>query len=86
MCRNPFQSIIVRSVETLHACEEALRIIDEYEMPDAPAVEVQPRAGRGYGSRKLRGEPCTIGIAWMRPGHHSGRENCSAHLAEPEGD
>ncbi len=50
VCRNPFQSIIVRSLETLYACEEALRIIDEYEMPDAPAVEVQPRAGRGCGS------------------------------------
>jgi len=49
VCRNPFQSIIVRSVETLYACDEALRIIDEYEMPEAPAVEVQPRAGSGFG-------------------------------------
>src|SRR5262249_1083010 len=29
-CRNPFQSIIVRAVEILYACDEALRIIDEY--------------------------------------------------------
>ncbi|MDZ7343564.1 MAG: Ni/Fe hydrogenase subunit alpha [candidate division KSB1 bacterium] len=49
VCRNPFQSIIVRSVETLHACEEALRLIDEYEMPDKPAVAIQPRAAIGYG-------------------------------------
>ena len=49
VCRNPFKSIIVRSVETLYACEEALRIIEEYEMPDKPAVEVRPRAGTGYG-------------------------------------
>ena len=48
-CRNPFQSIIVRSVETLYACDEALRIIDAYEMPEQPAVEVEPRAGTGYG-------------------------------------
>jgi coenzyme F420-reducing hydrogenase alpha subunit len=48
-CRNPFQSIMVRSVETLYACDEALRIIDEYEMPDKPAVEIEPRAGTGYG-------------------------------------
>ncbi len=47
-CRNPFQSIIVRSLETVFACTEALRIIDSYEMPDAPAVEVEPRAGTGY--------------------------------------
>lgn len=46
---NPFKSIVVRSIETLYACEEALRIIDEYEMPDAPFVEVIPRIGTGYG-------------------------------------
>lgn len=48
-CRNPFKSIIVRSVEILYACDEALRIIDEYEMPDTPAVEMEPRAATGYG-------------------------------------
>jgi len=48
-CKNPFKSIIVRSVETLFACEEALRIIENYEMPDKPCVEVVPRAGIGYG-------------------------------------
>ncbi len=45
---NPFQSIIVRSVEVLYACDEALRIIDEYEAPDEPAVEIVPRASVGY--------------------------------------
>jgi sulfhydrogenase subunit alpha len=48
-CRNPFQSIIVRSAEVLYACEEALRLIGEYEPPDAPAVEAEPRASTGYG-------------------------------------
>lgn len=49
MCKNPFKSIIVRAVETLYACEEALRIINEYEMPEKPYVEVRPRAGVGCG-------------------------------------
>jgi coenzyme F420-reducing hydrogenase alpha subunit len=49
VCRNPFKSIIVRSVETVYACDEALRIIGEYEMPEKPAVEVRPRAATGYG-------------------------------------
>lgn len=49
MCKNPFKSIIVRAVETLYACEEALRIISEYEMPEKPYVEVRPRAGVGCG-------------------------------------
>lgn len=48
-CRNPFKSIIVRAIETLYACDEALRIIAEYEMPDAPAGQAEPRAGMGYG-------------------------------------
>ena len=49
ICRNPFKSIIVRGVEILYAFEEALRLIDAYEMPDEPAVQVEPRAGTGYG-------------------------------------
>jgi coenzyme F420-reducing hydrogenase alpha subunit len=47
--RNPFRSIVVRSVELVYAADEALRLVAEYEEPDAPAVEVEPRAGTGYG-------------------------------------
>ncbi len=47
--RNPFRSIIVRAVELVYATDEALRLIAEYEEPDAPAVEVEPRAGVGHG-------------------------------------
>jgi coenzyme F420-reducing hydrogenase alpha subunit len=47
VCRNPFQSIVVRSVETVYACDEALRIIDAYEMPEKPSVPVQPQSRRG---------------------------------------
>ncbi len=49
VCRNPFQSIVVRSVEILYACDEALRIIEQYRAPERPAVDVRPRAGVGYG-------------------------------------
>jgi coenzyme F420-reducing hydrogenase alpha subunit len=48
-CRNPFRSIVVRAVETLYACDEALRLIDGYEPPDRPALEVEPRAAAGHG-------------------------------------
>jgi coenzyme F420-reducing hydrogenase alpha subunit len=47
--RNPFKSIIARSVEMLYACEEAIRIIKEYEPPSEPSLPVHPRAGTGYG-------------------------------------
>ncbi len=49
-CRDPFRSIVVRSVELVYACDEALRLIDGYEEPDAPAVVVEPSAGVGYGA------------------------------------
>lgn len=46
-CANPFQSIIVRSVEILYACEEALRVIADYEEPDAPSVAVEVASSSG---------------------------------------
>jgi sulfhydrogenase subunit alpha len=49
-CRNPFQSIIVRAVELVQACDEGLAIIDDYQPPDEPAVEVQPRRAVGHGA------------------------------------
>jgi len=49
ICRNPFRSIVVRSVEIVHACEEALRLIGRYQRPSQPFVEVTPRAATGSG-------------------------------------
>ncbi len=49
-CRNPFQSIVVRAVEILYACDEAVRLIDGYEPPDPPAIDAEPRAAVGHGA------------------------------------
>jgi coenzyme F420-reducing hydrogenase alpha subunit len=46
-CANPFKSIVVRSIEVLFAFDEALRLIERYEVPDRPAEPAQPRAGTG---------------------------------------
>ncbi len=48
VCNNPFQSIIVRSVEVLYACDEALHLIDVYEMPEQPAMSIEPRSAIGH--------------------------------------
>jgi sulfhydrogenase subunit alpha len=48
-CRNPFRSIVVRAVEVVYAIEESLRIIDEYQRPSRPFVDVPARAGIGHG-------------------------------------
>jgi sulfhydrogenase subunit alpha len=49
-CRNPFRSIVVRSIETLYAIDEALRLIDGYERPERPFVPIAPRAATGHGA------------------------------------
>jgi sulfhydrogenase subunit alpha len=48
VCRNPYRSILVRAVEVVYACGEALRLIADYERPARPYVAAEPRAGVGY--------------------------------------
>ena len=45
--KNPFRSIIVRAVELVFACAEALRVIQTYEPPPSARVEAPNRAGVG---------------------------------------
>ena len=61
VCKNPFKSIVVRAVEIVYACEEALRIIAEYEPPALPAVALTPREGTGFGCTEA-----PRGICWHR--------------------
>jgi sulfhydrogenase subunit alpha len=61
VCRNPFRSIVVRSVEILYAVDEALRLIEAYEEPREPFVEVEPRAGTGCGWTEA-----PRGLCWHR--------------------
>ena len=74
---NPFRSIVVRAVELVQACEEALVLIRDYEPPDAPAIEVTPRRGVGHGASEAPRGLCyhryeidddgTILDAWIVP-------------------
>ncbi|MCS7007591.1 MAG: Ni/Fe hydrogenase subunit alpha, partial [Thermoleophilia bacterium] len=61
VCRNPFQSILVRLVEILYAADEALRIIGAYEPPAEPAVACEPRVPVGHGCTEA-----PRGICWHR--------------------
>ncbi|HNJ96915.1 MAG TPA: Ni/Fe hydrogenase subunit alpha [Ilumatobacteraceae bacterium] len=47
--RNPFRSILVRAIETVHACEVALAMAEAYTVPERSFVPVEPRAGVGCG-------------------------------------
>jgi coenzyme F420-reducing hydrogenase alpha subunit len=47
---NPFLSIRVRAVETIHAAEEALAIVERFEPVERAYVDVEPREGTGWGA------------------------------------
>jgi len=47
---NPFRSIQVRAIELVFACDEALRLIQQYEPPPQPGVTVETRAGMGMAA------------------------------------
>jgi sulfhydrogenase subunit alpha len=50
MIKNPFKSIIVRGIETLYAVEEAIRIIESYEKPEKPDVDIHIKEATGYAA------------------------------------
>jgi coenzyme F420-reducing hydrogenase alpha subunit len=47
-CRNPFRTILARGVETVHALDEAIRMIEGYGAPAAASVPIAMRAGTGH--------------------------------------
>ncbi|WP_224787028.1 Ni/Fe hydrogenase subunit alpha [Pandoraea sputorum] len=61
VCRNPFRSIVVRALEIVFACDEALRLIAAYAPPTRAAVPVKPREAIGYGCTEA-----PRGICWHR--------------------
>lgn len=59
VCNNPFKGIIARSVETLFAFEEAIRIIENYSEPEQSWIPYTVKAGVGYGCTEA-----PRGICW----------------------
>lgn len=59
--RNPYRSIVVRSVEMLHACAEAIDLVDAYVPIDPPRAELVPRDAIGVGCTEA-----PRGICWHR--------------------
>jgi coenzyme F420-reducing hydrogenase alpha subunit len=58
---NPFHGIVARAAEVHYAVLEALRILDDYRLPDAAGVEVTPCAGTGFGATEA-----PRGLLWQR--------------------
>ena len=82
-CRNPFRSIIIRALEVLYACDEALRIISAYEGDSLPAsIKIKKRSAVGYGATEA-----PRGLLYHRyhlneQGLDRKRENRPPHFAE----
>ena len=59
--QNMFHSIVARAVEIYYALTEAIRILEDYKIPESPCVEVMPRNGVGYGCTEA-----PRGLLWHR--------------------
>ncbi|MFP5409185.1 MAG: nickel-dependent hydrogenase large subunit, partial [Gammaproteobacteria bacterium] len=59
--RNLFHSLVTRAIEILLALHEALRLLDNYRVPDSPWVPVTPRAGVAIGCTEA-----PRGLLWHR--------------------
>ena len=84
--RNPFRSIIVRSVELVHAVDEALALIDG--LRGARRERDRGRAPRRRRPRSQRGtaRPALPPLRDRRRGHDPRRDDHPADLAEPDRD
>ncbi|MDW8095185.1 MAG: Ni/Fe hydrogenase subunit alpha [Aquificaceae bacterium] len=47
--KNPYKSLLVRMVETVHSLESATEIVKNYKKPDKTKVDVHPIPSEGYG-------------------------------------
>lgn len=59
--QNMFHSIIARSAEIYYGLYEAVRILENYVVPDVPYVDVIPKAGIGFGCTEA-----PRGMLWHR--------------------
>ncbi|MFD1047745.1 hypothetical protein ACFQ1S_20500 [Kibdelosporangium lantanae] len=59
MCRNPFQGIIVRAVEVVHAVDEAIHLLDGHQPPEPSFVDIPARDAVGHGATEAPRASCT---------------------------
>jgi sulfhydrogenase subunit alpha len=70
----------VRAMEAIYACDEALRIINNDEVPAQPFAEAIPRAGTGY-----RCTEAPRGILYHKY-HFDERKDHTTQFSKPEDD
>jgi sulfhydrogenase subunit alpha len=76
---NMFHSIVARAVEVYYALWEALRILENYRLPNSPGTDsVTPMAGLGYGCTEA-----PRGLLWHRYELNDRGEVISARIVPP---
>lgn len=75
---NLFHSIVARAAEIHYALLEAIRILEAYEVPPAPFVEIAPRRGVGFGCTEA-----PRGLLWHRYETGDGGSIRSARIVPP---
>ena len=58
---NMFHSIVARAIELHLALHEAIRLLENYRLPDEPYIPLQPREGNAFGCTEA-----PRGILWHR--------------------
>lgn len=76
--RNMFHSIIARAIEILFAVEEALAILEHPPTSAAAALQVEPRAGTGFGCTEA-----PRGLLWHRYEVDAGGDIVRARIVPP---
>lgn len=76
--RNMYHSIVARAIEIVIAMREAISLLDSYQEPQKPYVEIKPRAGTGIGCTEA-----PRGILWHRYELDAGGKVISARIVPP---
>jgi sulfhydrogenase subunit alpha len=77
-CCNPFQSIVARGLELIHAFEEALAILKSYEPAKPPRIRYEHRAGEGCAATEA-----PRGLLYHRYRVDEGGHVCEARIVPP---
>ena len=75
---NMFHSIVARALEICVVIREALRLLEDYQVPPQPSVAVTPKAGVAYGCTEA-----PRGILWHRYEVNDQGRVVSARIAPP---
>ena len=79
----PIRASSSARVELVYACDEALRIIDAYEQPDAPGVPLARARRHRLCRDRGAARPALPSLPARRRRHDPGSADRPAHLAEP---